>query len=35
LHQFWEKVSGDLFAGSFLATPAAHLTPPKIQTSSG
>jgi hypothetical protein len=31
-YQFWEKTSGNLFAGSFLASPEAHLAPPKIQT---
>jgi hypothetical protein len=29
-YQFCEKMSGNLFAGSFQASPAAHLTPPKI-----
>jgi hypothetical protein len=33
-YQFWEKMSEESFAGSFQASSAANLTPPKDQNES-
>jgi hypothetical protein len=35
LYHFWGEISGDPFACPFQASPAAHLSPPEIQTRSG